>query len=329
VSKPMRTHLRIGTVAAVLLALIAAMPALAGAAVPGPAGVIRVLTLEQLRTFDCDGQWNTNIANGGVFAEVRAAMLDAGNFGAGGVVDRQIKLITVPEIDGSNLAGADVVILSLLDVPATACELREMRAFVEQGGGLFVLENNAARVYGPLLGAVGLNDGSGGTGVFASHAVTAGPFGDVAGTAYGLALHRHFESLGPDGTGLLADGSGPVAAAFEVGGGRAVLICDEEWASSVLLLGCGVSASNMVAARIFFLNALAWVTPPEGFVYEPVDWPECPADLIEDCVLDFFDVQAFLNAYSSGSAVADFNADGVLDFFDVQAFLNSFASGCV
>jgi hypothetical protein len=329
VSKPMRTRTTIGSVAAVSLALVGATPAPAGAAVPGPAGVIRVLTLEQLRSFDCNGQWNTNIANGGVFSEVRAAMLNATNFGIGGVVDRQIKLITVPEIDGSNLAGADVVILSLLDVPATACELRELRAFVEQGGGLFVLENGAGRVYGPLLGATGLNDGSGGTGVFASHAVTTGPFGDVSGSAYALALHRHFDTLGPDGTALLVDSDGPVAAAFEVGGGRAVLICDEEWASSVLLLGCGVNASNMTAARSFFLNAVAWVTPPEGFAFEPVDWPECPADLIEDCVLDFFDVQEFLGAFASGSAVADFNGDGLLDFFDVQAFLNSFASGCV
>ncbi len=324
-----QTGSRLGLVAAVSLALTGVTQALAGAGASGPGGVIRVLTLEQLRSFDCDGQWNANIANGGVFAGVRAAMLDAGNFGIGGVVDRPVKLITVPEIDASQLAGSDIVVLSLLSVPATACELREIRAFVEQGGGLFVLENDAGRVYGPLLGATGLNDGHGGTGVFVSHAVTTGPFGDIAGLSYALALHRHFESLGPGGTVLLADGGGTVAAAFELGGGRAVLICDEEWASSQLVLGCGVSASNLPVATSFFLNALAWVSPPEGFSFEPVDWPECPADLIEDCVLDFFDVQAFLNAYSSGSAVADFNGDGVLDFFDVQAFLNSFASGCV
>ncbi len=320
------TRSRTGPVAAVSLALIGATQALAGAA--GPAGLIRVLTLEQLRTFDCDGQWNTNIANGGVFAGVRAALFDASNFGPGGVVDRQVAMITVPEIDGSQLAGSDVVILSQLAVPATACELREIRAFVEQGGGLFVLENDAGRTYGPLLGATGLNDGNGGTGVFQSHAVTAGPFGDVAGLSYALAFHRHFETLGPDGTVLLADGSGPVAAGFQVGSGRAVLICDEEWASSSQVPGCGVDASNISVATSFFLNAVAWVTPAEGFEYQPVDWPACPADLVEDCVLDFLDVQVFLNAYSSGSAVADFNGDGVLDFFDVQAFLNSFASGC-
>ncbi len=54
----------------------------------------------------------------------------------------------------------------------------------------------------------------------------------------------------------------------------------------------------------------------------------CPADLSGDGVLNFFDVSAFLSAYSSGSALADFNADGNQDFFDVSAFLSSFIAGC-
>jgi hypothetical protein len=329
--KAMKTgrSVRCAALAAGLVCGIGAGPVTASAGGAGPDGVIRLLTFEKLRTLDCMGEWNTNLATGEVFVDMRNAMLDPANFGPGGVVDREIQILTVPEIDASQLAGTDVVVLSILQVPATACETRELRAFVEQGGGLFVFENNAARVYGPLFGAVGLNDGNGGTGVFVNHAVTTGPFGDVSGSSYVLALHKHFDTLGPDGTALLADGDGPVAAAFEVGGGRAVLICDEEWASSVLLLGCGIDASDMTAARSFFLNAVAWVTPAEGFAYDPVDWPACPADLIEDCVLDFFDVQAFLAAFASGSTVADFNGDGLLDFFDVQAFLNSFASGCV
>jgi hypothetical protein len=329
----MVSHARIGFVfgfrVAAAAGLVGLSPAAGASVGSGPAGVIRVLTLEGLRTFDCNGAWDTNIAHGEVFANIRNAMLDPTNFGPGGVVDREIQILTVPEIDGSQLAGTDVVVLSLLSVPATACETRELRAFVEQGGGLFVLENGAARDYGPLFGASGDSNGHGGTGVFDSHAVTTGPFGDVSGSAYALAFHLHFTELGPDGTALLTEAGSPVAAAFEFGAGRSVLICDEEWASSLNVSGCGGSASNMGAATSFFLNAVAWVTPPEGFVYEPVDWPACPADLIEDCVLDFFDVQAFLGAFASGSAVADFNADGVLDFFDVQAFLNSFASGCV
>ena len=54
----------------------------------------------------------------------------------------------------------------------------------------------------------------------------------------------------------------------------------------------------------------------------------CPADLTGDGNLDFFDVSAFLAAYSAQDNAADFNDDGMLDFFDVSAFLNAFNAGC-
>lgn len=53
------------------------------------------------------------------------------------------------------------------------------------------------------------------------------------------------------------------------------------------------------------------------------------ADLVEPFgVLDFFDLQAYLNLYAANDPAADLNGDGVRDFFDVQAFLNAFADGC-
>lgn len=55
---------------------------------------------------------------------------------------------------------------------------------------------------------------------------------------------------------------------------------------------------------------------------------DCPADLNGDSLLDFFDVQMFLNLYSSSDPRADFVADGQFNFFDVQAFLGAFAAGC-
>ncbi|MGV6815470.1 MAG: GC-type dockerin domain-anchored protein [Phycisphaerales bacterium] len=54
----------------------------------------------------------------------------------------------------------------------------------------------------------------------------------------------------------------------------------------------------------------------------------CPADLNGDGNLDFFDVSAFLNAFSAMNPIADFNKDGFFNFFDVSAFLNAFAAGC-
>ncbi|MBX3323437.1 MAG: hypothetical protein KF757_10635 [Phycisphaeraceae bacterium] len=52
----------------------------------------------------------------------------------------------------------------------------------------------------------------------------------------------------------------------------------------------------------------------------------CRADLDENCIADFFDVQAFLNHFSSGSTIADFNSDGLIDFFDIAAFLAAFSA---
>jgi len=54
----------------------------------------------------------------------------------------------------------------------------------------------------------------------------------------------------------------------------------------------------------------------------------CIADLTGDGVLDFFDVSAFLNAYTAMDSLADFTGDGVYDFFDVSVFLNAYNAGC-
>ena len=54
----------------------------------------------------------------------------------------------------------------------------------------------------------------------------------------------------------------------------------------------------------------------------------CTPDLTGDGVLNFFDVSAFLSAYSSNDLLADFTGDGVLNFFDVSAFLSAYNAGC-
>ncbi|KAA0213993.1 MAG: hypothetical protein DYG94_03015 [Leptolyngbya sp. PLA3] len=54
----------------------------------------------------------------------------------------------------------------------------------------------------------------------------------------------------------------------------------------------------------------------------------CPGDFNDDGVLDFFDVQAFLQAFSAHHPAADLAADGVFNFFDAQTFLNLFSMGC-
>jgi hypothetical protein len=65
-----------------------------------------------------------------------------------------------------------------------------------------------------------------------------------------------------------------------------------------------------------------------GILYNSFDCYSCPADLNSDHVLDYFDLQVFLNAWSNQSPLADVNHDGVVNFFDVQAYLASFSIGC-
>ncbi len=62
--------------------------------------------------------------------------------------------------------------------------------------------------------------------------------------------------------------------------------------------------------------------------YTCEDPPSCAADWNNDGSVNFFDVQAFLGAFSSGDMATDLTGEGTLDFFDVQAFLGLFAAGC-
>jgi CxxC motif-containing protein (DUF1111 family) len=64
---------------------------------------------------------------------------------------------------------------------------------------------------------------------------------------------------------------------------------------------------------------------------DPFTLPEsdaCPADLNDDGELNFFDVSAFLAAFTAASPDADFTGDGQFNFFDVSAFLVEFSAGC-
>jgi len=47
-----------------------------------------------------------------------------------------------------------------------------------------------------------------------------------------------------------------------------------------------------------------------------------------ECVLNIFDVFAFLNAFTSADPAADFTGNGTFDIVDVFAFLNAYNAGC-
>jgi hypothetical protein len=70
-----------------------------------------------------------------------------------------------------------------------------------------------------------------------------------------------------------------------------------------------------------------WASMWAGFYGpEPIHC-DC-GDLTCDGILDFFDVQLYLQRFANGDPSADMNADGVLDFFDVQIYLGLFSAGC-
>ena len=73
-----------------------------------------------------------------------------------------------------------------------------------------------------------------------------------------------------------------------------------------------------------FLSCMSYEEEAPPVLNELTLW----ADFNGDGLSDFFDVSAFLNAFSAGSSAADLTGDGMFDFFDVSAFLSAFGAGC-
>lgn len=286
---------------------------------------IRVLTLDSSRTRVCQ-TLDFNILTGNAFAEVRAALEDDANFGAGGVVPRDIQFVAqAPELTGDALTLCDIVLLSMSAVPLDVCERQALRDFVEQGGGAFVFENLAGACAGPILGVVPGGPGSGNGEISdPSNPVADGPFGPVSGALL-MSFHSLFADVGPDGAAF-AESDGPFAASFEIGAGRVVLYNDEESFMTQRVNGC--AAGQLTSKeRTLFLNAVAYVAPPPGFQFvSPGSC--CLADTDRDGAADTRDVLRYLNDWAGAKPLADFNCDGVVNTQDVIAFLNTWASGC-
>jgi hypothetical protein len=109
------------------------------------------------------------------------------------------------------------------------------------------------------------------------------------------------------------------------------------------------TGSNTFQAEMFYDGTirLSWLsmTSPDGIAglsdgsglspdFQPSNLSStsgcfvCVPDFTGDGTLDFFDVQAFLDAFSAADPAADLNGDTIFDFFDVQMFLSLFSAGC-
>jgi len=68
------------------------------------------------------------------------------------------------------------------------------------------------------------------------------------------------------------------------------------------------------------------ISPNDVVAWDPAS--SCIADFTGDGALDFFDVSAFIGAFSANVSSADLNDDGFWDFFDVSLFINAYNAGC-
>ncbi|MDF1810350.1 MAG: GC-type dockerin domain-anchored protein [Phycisphaerales bacterium] len=92
----------------------------------------------------------------------------------------------------------------------------------------------------------------------------------------------------------------------------------------------GTMTVTLSAGQLYWVDALyrsIWDNGNGSFsITIPQD--ECFADLNSDGSLDFFDVSAFLQAFSNQDPSADFSNDGIFNFFDVSEFIAAFTVGC-
>lgn len=86
------------------------------------------------------------------------------------------------------------------------------------------------------------------------------------------------------------------------------------------LEGAGISSIGS-GGKMFGLG-------PGGLQARVVPMAYCPADFNDSGSVDFFDIMAYLAAYTAGDAEADVNGDGVVNFFDLQGFLGLYTVGC-
>lgn len=106
---------------------------------------------------------------------------------------------------------------------------------------------------------------------------------------------------------------GPLALGFDFGGGTG---------KQVMNGNIAINDAGQIAFAAFLTNGTIGV-----FVATPQP-TDCIADFAPDGTLDFFDILAFLEAFTNADPSANINGDGTFDFFDVLAFLEAFAQGC-
>ncbi|MEQ9206454.1 MAG: GC-type dockerin domain-anchored protein [Phycisphaerales bacterium] len=155
------------------------------------------------------------------------------------------------------------------------------------------------------------------TKLFASDGETTGQFG------YSVSIEEDDVIVGNRSAHSIGDDSG-VANLYRYDG--------IDWIPNGTLLASDGSANDLFGSSVAVSDGVALVGSPmagggEAYIFNARVLP-CSANLNCDDTLDFFDVSAFLAAFSSSDPIADFNEDGNFNFFDVSTFLVAFSAGC-
>jgi predicted outer membrane repeat protein len=196
------------------------------------------------------------------------------------------------------------------------------------------LWGNGAFLIAPDAGNSIYNGGSGPATLELTHTVlySPAPSPGVAGPVPLTSLGYNFDSDGTGGLGSIGDQS-PVPGAF----------LDPMLALLTHETPCGGHVPMLTSPLIG--GGTGWIlTDPSGRVIDhdqrsmlrmvgaydigAIEVQGCAADFDGDGFVDFFDFDAFVQAFINGDPQADFNNDGFIDFFDFDDFVLVFSRGC-
>lgn len=273
-----------------------------------------------------------DVATGTELMKLRASDAAAGDwFGFDVAIDGDVVLVGARRHNAGAVHAGAVYVFDA----GTGEERLKLTASDAEAGANFgravAVSGNLAVVGAPLTSHAGLNSGTAyvfdvTTGAEVLRLVA----DDAAGSAnfgVSVAIHGTRAVVGAFGDSERGVAAG-AAYVFDVTTGAQVAKLMADDATFFHLLGIRVAIEDETVLAGAWFDRHAGTNSGSAYVFELECGQSCAADLTGDGVLDFFDVQAYLNLYASGADAADVTGDGVLDFFDVQAFLNLFAAGC-
>jgi hypothetical protein len=220
-----------------------------------------------------DGSRSTRPVSGADYSNMRSALLNPANFGAGGIVSDSVSVVApTGAISAAYLSTINVFFMTEVST-ISAAEANDLQAFVLAGNKLVMVnDSNNSGAMNTMMGlldggSVGGASGSNGANVAPIVGVgsaTSGPFGNLAGAAFGASIHSPL-TPGTSTTVLALSGS-PIlaeiyAGALAPGSGSVLLSGDVLFMNFFWPPGSLFSDADNASAMMNFL-----ATPSESTV---------------------------------------------------------------